>query len=254
MCQRLDNFLGPSYKSRMLFWEYVDSGEKEVKTKSRVQATVSKVHELFRKKLGYVDQSDVKATVQGLTAEMDPKWYQNQLKFLIESAVSSCHANYNLDSSVAKREAFTEFHNQLLVELLEKSKNYRKYKMKKKRGFPSPAPKSDSRRSHKRHKSSPARHRVEREYGYPTKEGLTCPGRKNLAAFLRRTTKRMTCQFCGKRNKNSYFCVACGGYFCLKAPENITDPLSQPQRNFRIDGPFCWHRYHGYSTFAECSK
>ena len=110
MCWRLDNFLGPSHKSRMLFWDYIDNGEKDVKTKARVWATVAKVHQLFRKKLGYVDQSDVKATVQRLTGETDPKWYQNQLKFLIESVVSSCHSNYNLDPSVEKREAFTEFH------------------------------------------------------------------------------------------------------------------------------------------------
>ena len=150
--------------------------------------------------------------MQGLTSESDPKWHQNQLKFLIESAVSSCHGNYNLDPNVEKREMFTEFHNKLLVELLEKSKDYRKYRVKKKRNLQMPSPKPDSPLCNKKPRPSPARHRKKYKLGSASKVGLTCPGRSNLAAYLRKTSLRRRCNFCSKRNNKTYTCRSCGGF------------------------------------------
>lgn len=189
--------------------------------------------------------------MQGLTSESDPKWHQNQLKFLIESAVSSCHGNYNLDPNVEKREMFTEFHNKLLVELLEKSKDYRKYRVKKKRNLQMPSPKPDSPLCNKKPRPSPARHRKKYKLGSASKVGLTCPGRSNLAAYLRKTSLRRRCNFCSKRNNKTYTCRSCGGFFCMEPPENLIDPFCELQKNFRKDGPFCWHRYHGFTTWAE---
>ena len=90
-----------------------------MKAISWITTTVAMVHDIFRYKLGYVDESDVKATVMGLTQEMSAKWHENQLKFLIESTISGCHGNYNLDKGVDNPEFFTEFHNKLIVELQE---------------------------------------------------------------------------------------------------------------------------------------
>ena len=69
MCWRLDNFLGPSYIAKMTFWDYIAGGKSDVKLKKFVLNPVAKVHEIFRKYMGPVDQVDVKAHVMGITRE-----------------------------------------------------------------------------------------------------------------------------------------------------------------------------------------
>ena len=231
----------------MEFWDYVESdGKKDVETKEKVVEVCAKVHSMYRKKLGAVDQADVKATVQGLTAESDPKWYQNQLKFLVESAVSSCNSNYNLDETVTIPEPFTEFHNMLLSELNEKSKDYRKYntrkrQLQKQQTTPRPL---------KKQKFSPMRHRLAHQFGNASRAGVTCPGRDNLAAYIRKSSDRRRCQFCGKRSRSMYQCIGCNSFFCMEAPTHIDNPKSDSPRAFRRDGPFCWHLIHGFSTWS----
>ena len=252
MCQRLDNFLGPSKTTTMSFQDYEDlSGRKDVKTKSWITTSVAKVHHVFRMKLGFVDQSDVKATVMGLTQELSAKWHENQLKFLIESTISSVHGNYNLDKGVEVQEFFTEFHNQLLVELAETSKNYRKYNTtsggQKKRRLIQP----EEPRSHKKPKQSARRHRQKLSYGVPSEAGLRCPGRKNLKAHLRKTTKRVRCHFCGKK-RIVFKCLACGEVFCMEAPVDLPNPASATGKCFRQDGPFCWLLIHGFLSWGDC--
>ena len=202
-------------------------------------------------KLGFVDQSDVKATVMGLTQELSAKWHENQLKFLIESTISSVHGNYNLDKGVEVQERFTEFHNQLLAELAEMSTNYGKYNTtsggQKKRPLMQP----EEPRSHKKRKQSPRRHRQELSYGVPSEAGLRCPGRKNLKAHLRKTTKRIRCKFCG-RKRIVYKCLACGEVFCMEAPIDVPNPASATGKCFRKDGPFCWLLIHGFLSWADC--
>ena len=129
ICYRLDNFLGPAHQKKMRFWDYKADGKSDVKGKSWVSTMVAKSHQLFRKNLGYVDQSDVKAAIMGLTTELTPKWYQKQFAYLCESAVSSAHSNYNLDPAIQKPEFFTDYHDKFLRELIEMSKNYRTYKI-----------------------------------------------------------------------------------------------------------------------------
>ena len=70
-----------------------------------VERTVAKVHKIFRKNMGFVDQSDAKATVMALTSEITPKWYTKQLAFLEETAVSNAHCNYNLDAASRSQDA-----------------------------------------------------------------------------------------------------------------------------------------------------
>ena len=54
----------------MKFWEYDESvASGDVKSKRWTNRLVAKVHEVFRTKLGFVDQADVKATVMALTSE-----------------------------------------------------------------------------------------------------------------------------------------------------------------------------------------
>ena len=238
----------------MDFWEYSE-GLADVKSKPRVRNLCALVHKLFRQNLGFVDQGDVKATVMKITAEQTPKWHQNQIRFLIESTISACHGNYNLDSSTGKPEFFTKFYNNLMVELLEASKSYRRYKCfprtpDKKRMFQKG---SQGGSSHKKQKITPVQHQKGHTYGRATMAGKTCTARGNLAACIRKVKERRKCKFCGKRSVDLYHCNACGEYFCLKSPTQLIIPGSNPPRHFRIDGPFCWHLVHGYSNWNECA-
>ena len=56
----------------MKFWDYVErSGHKpDIKAKSIMSANVAEVHQLFRNRMGAVDQDSVKSRVQGLTREL----------------------------------------------------------------------------------------------------------------------------------------------------------------------------------------
>ena len=197
--------------------------------------------------MGAVDQSDVKATVMGLTSEVTPKWYDKQLAFLEESAVSNAHSNYNLDViQPCKPETFTDWHDELLVELVEMSKSYRKNELtasgiKRKRSSGLGQTQVTPRQ---------VRRRKARVYGKASKEGLECRGRKNLMAFIRQKTTRQQCRFCGMK-RLVYWCTACGEVFCMSAPVGLIIPGSQPPRKFRKDGPFCAHRIHGYTNWLE---
>ena len=164
----------------MDFWQYSE-GVADVKSKPRVRSLVASVHKLFRQNLGFVDQGDVKATVMKITAEQTPKWHQNQICFLIESTISACHGNYNLDSSTDKPEFFTEFYNNFLAELLMASKNYRRYKTSPSTPDIKRKLKTDpqSGSSHKKKKMPTVRHRIALTYGRATMAGLTCTGRGN---------------------------------------------------------------------------
>ena len=185
----------------------------------------------------------------GLTQEMSAKWHENQLKFLIESTISSCHGNYNLDKSVDNPEFFTEFHNKLIVELQEMSKSYRKYNTasggQKKRGLST----LELHRIHKKPKSTPRRRRKKLVFGTATEAGVKCPGRTNLKKYLRKTSKNIQCTFCG-RKRLVYECLACGEVFCMEAPLNLIN--TNTGKSFRRDGPFCWLLVHGFFSWGDC--
>ena len=229
----------------------MDDGTSDVNKKSWVTTAVASAHYIFRMYMGAVDQSDVKATVMGLTAEITPKWYKKQLAFCIETAVSSSHSNFNLDKSVDKAEYFIDFHDELLKELLNESKDYRKYKLKKLvRNRDSPI-----QRSHKKKRPMPKiRHREKILFGIASEQGLTCPGRQALAVYLRVCEGRGRCQFCGLRSRKIWKCTACDGKFCIEAPKDLIIPGSDPERKFRANGCSCWLRFHGYDTFSAIKK
>ena len=141
--------------------------------------------------MGTVDQSDAKSHIMKLSAERVEAWHQKQLAFLIETAISWAHGNYNLDASVTNRESFSEFYYKLMVELQDMSPNLRVYKnpglMSGKKRTRAEVPQSVVRspevRSHKK-KTTPQRGRKIQK-GVATAAGLNCYGRKNLAKYLR---------------------------------------------------------------------
>ena len=101
----------------MQFWEYKDTGESEVKEKGLFERRVPIAHYLYRNFLGAVDQRDVKSHVMAITRERVAHWYQKQLRFAVECAISAAHSNYNLDPTVTP-EFFKEWYNQFVEELL----------------------------------------------------------------------------------------------------------------------------------------
>ena len=168
------------------------------------------------------------------------------MTFLIESAISSCHGNYNLDPLVDKKEGFTEWYSQFPKELLEMSPSYRKYKTVNrtpKRKLQRATGNSDSKKKRKL-----TRHRNVLQYGHPTKNGLACHGRHNLAKYLRKPRGVLTCKFCGKKRKVSR-CSACNEVFCMEAPVHLTKPGVEPPRKFRENGPVCWQLVHGFESW-----
>ena len=232
-----------------------------MKKKVWVSNPVALVHHLFRNGLGAVDQRDVKSYVMSLTREAVTKWHQKQIKFLVETAVAGAHSNYNIDPSTTA-EPFTKWHTKFVTELLQLSKNYRKYKVQ------SSVESKDSpvirhKRPHtKRTPSKRTRKRKKLVYGNPTRAGLLCYGRTNLSAYLdveplegteknrRPVGKRIKCGFCG-RDRVLHRCSACKEVFCMLAPYDLYIPGSNPPRKFPSKGLCCWQRIHGYETKRE---
>ena len=117
--------------------------------------------------------------------------------------------------------------------------------------------------SHKKRKPPKRMHRKKiNPYGTATMEGLSCPARKNLAVFLRFNAKegtgaakkpspvRRKCAFCGKE-RTFHSCAGCKQFFCMSPPVYLTIPLSDPPKKFPKNGPFCWHRLHGFDNFSK---
>ena len=104
------------------------------------------------------------------------------------------------------------------------------------------------------------RNRISSTYGHATDAGLNCPVLHAIGAYLRfyltdesrhgkkPVARRLPCKFCGKQGIK-YRCVGCNDVFCMAPPTQLIIPGSDPPRKFRHDGPFCWHRVHGISTW-----
>ena len=259
----------------MNFWDYEESsGESNVKSKKWIFVpNVPLVHNIFRKFMGHVDQADVKAHVMGLTKLMSREWHDKQLYHLIECSVISSHANYNLDPhQKITPEFFTEWHNKLIGELIEKSSNYRKYravsgvKRSRESRYPSPgSARKKIRFSHKKKTPTRSYKSKMRVLGTATERGLRCPMRDRLGVALRLAPKKGTekndrpsarrkvCQFCGRKT-TMYVCRGCDQSFCMFPPTNLTIPGSVPPRKFAANGLFCWQLLHGFTSWADFEK
>ena len=108
-------------------------------------------------------------------------------------------------------------------------------------------------RKHRKIVQSPKqRHGEQKQYGVSTSAGLACYGKSNLAAHLRTFSKRRQCGFCGKRRRTGlYQCRACKEVFCMEPPSKLEIPGSNSPRVFPKNGPFCFHRIHGFSRWAD---
>ena len=252
----------------MHFWDYIEDANNpnaDVKSKEYSARMVAASHYVYRNFMGSVDQSDVKSVVMGLCTERVSAWHRKQLPYLIEAAIIWAHANYNLDASTTKPEFFTEWHNQFICELLEMSPNLRKYNLQGK----TPVKKrklilqeEQLSRSHKKKRQVKKQKARGRKLGLPTKAGITCYGRQNLAKYLRFYPKsgteknfrprgqRLKCDFCG-RDRIMHKCLACGEVFCMAPPHNLLIPESDPPQKFASNGLFCWHLVHGYGSWNE---
>ena len=233
----------------MKFQDYVEKpGHKsDNKAKTIVEASVAKVHKIFRLQMGAVDQDSVKARVQGVTREMTRVWPQKQLAHIVECAVSAAHCNYNIDDYDA--EYFTEQHDNFLDELSESAKNYRKRGPLKMKEELKPPKKKQRCRTPQRNRS------VTNVHGTRTQKGISCPAIGNLAAALRfspvegtgkdvRPAKqRRKCAFCGFA-RTSFMCCGCGQRYCMRPPTWLENP-GTPGKKFRVNGPSCWQLDHG---------
>ena len=212
--------------------------------------------------MGSVDQADVKAYVLNLTRQAVRKWHRKQLLFCIEAAVINSFGNFNLDPC-CKVQDFSDWYKDFITELLDMSKDYRSYKSSQKRS----RSQGSLVQRNRRERETPKRLRRSKilPYGTPTKAGINCIARDNLAAFLRFTPKvgsaaqkrpiasRRKCSFCGnKTTLNS--CSGCNQAFCMAPPTHLIIPESNPPRKYPSNGPYCWHRVHGFSTFGEMTK
>lgn len=269
ICWRLDNFIG-NRLTEMGFWDYEDTAKSDAKEKKWKKNNVAQVHDIFRKYMGAVDQSDVKAYVMGISHEYTPHWYEKQLAFLVETSICNAFANFNLDSGIEERESFTEFYDLLARDLLDESPNYRAYSTPIKRKLEEREEVELSRSNIKRVKRSHQKKSPVTQYrtsvpGTATEKGLSCPARQSLLGALKFSPKewnfsssrgfqpkasRIICAFCG--NKTTTFrCAGCDQAFCMRPPVNIFDPESNPPRRFRRDGLLCWQRLHGFKKWSE---
>ena len=216
-CQRLDNFLGPMYRAKMKFQNYIEEpGHRaDNKAKSIVEASIAKVHKIFRLRMGAVDQDSVKAKVQGVSREMAMVWSQKQLAHIVECAVSAAHCSYNIDDYDV--EYFTDQHDNFLDELEANAKNYRKRVISQTKLV---FEESESPRKRLRKSFTPKKKRsVINMPGTRTSRGISCPAiGPNLAAAFRFSPvegtgkspkpkmRRQKCAFCG-RPKTTFMCV-----------------------------------------------
>ena len=192
----------------MKFQDYIEEpGHKaDNKAKSIVEASIAKVHQIFRLRMGAVDQDSVKARVQGVSREMTMVWSQKQLAHLVECAVSAAHCNYNIDDYDA--EYFTNQHDNFLDELGANAKNYRKRVIPPMKlafeGLVTPGKRL-------RKSFTPKKRSVSNMPGTRTSGGISCPAiGPNLAAAFRFSPvegtgkspkpkmRRQKCAFCGK--------------------------------------------------------
>ena len=225
--------------------------------------------------MGSVDQSDSKSFVMGLCRERVAKWGHKQLAYLVEAAIICSNGNFNLEPRF-NPQFFTDYHNDLISEFIDLSKNYRTYKSsatpskkgsfatpaKKRKREASPSSSTKLRRSHKAkdRSATPKRRRRNIEPGTVSEVGLTCRARDDLMAHSRFVPvqgtennpkpQRIQCAFCGKK-RTFYKCRLCQAHLCMRPPNHITIPNTDPPQRFRSNGVWCFHLWHGFTKWSE---
>ena len=93
--------------------------------KQRKEVLTSGAHRSFRKNIGNNDQSDAKRSILGLSAMHYRRWPKHILAKTMEDATINAYLNYLLDPN-CPTEPLTVFKYNLVQELIDSGKNFRK--------------------------------------------------------------------------------------------------------------------------------
>ena len=198
--------------------------------KEKVSVKTTLAHKYFRKKMGFNDQSDSKRSRIGLSAKYFKRQPQKLVAKTLEDAVINAYCNYLLDPGCLD-ESWPTFVYNLVQEFIDSGANMRerrkepnKFKSIHDRGIKRPRADSDLVRN----------------------RGLNCPGANMFEKLKEVPTSSRTrqCAFCERRHA-SHKCRACNMHLCVKTPKPNNG------RTYSSNGPCCFLRYHGISSFPK---
>ena len=206
------------------------------KSGKKVQSDVetSPAQWVFRKKMGFNDQSDQKRAKIGLSGKYYKQWPKHLIAKTIEDAIINGFNNYLLDPN-CPIESFPVYLHYLVEELLESGENLRV------RDNKVGSDNVEFKRSHRKRK----RFRPGTEASLLV--GGRCLGGKSIGSIrlLPPSSRSKRCAFCG-REKAQYKCRSCVSHLCMKTPQKDDSGKQYPQ-----NGPCCYLRYHGISNFPR---
>ena len=223
---RVSNFYGAIPTGSLLITET----EKGTGRKVKKEVKTSEAHCVFRKKMGFNDQSDAKRSILRLSSKQYRRWPQKLLAKTLEDALINAYLNSLLDKS-CEVEPWTTWVFNLVSELLEAGKNMRMRKMKpvgrfrilhRKIASKRPRPGSDA----------------------VLKVGEKCPAGLETVRHLSVSQRSKRCAFCG-RSKAAFRCRSCRMHLCMQRPKHNVG------RKFRRNGPSCFLRFHGISKYPR---
>ena len=190
----------------------------------------SSAHRSFRLNMGFNDGSDRLRSTIGLSERYYRSWPKHLVAKTLEDGIINAYGNYLLDPN-CDVEPFVVFMIQLIDELLTSGKDLRtrdmgvSFRRSYGGGSKRPVPGSDA----------------------ALRMGENCNGGQCIASIVHLPKKQRTkkCQFCSRQHAQ-YKCRSCKAHLCMIRPKDTDAGLS-----FRANGPCCYLRYHGISTFPR---
>ena len=207
--------------------------------KQRKEVRTSGAHRSFRKNMGNNDQSDAKRSILGLSAMQYRRWPKHILAKTMEDATINAYLNYLLDPN-CPTEPWTVFIVNLVQELLDSGKNFRKRLLPKTllRGQELEYKRSSQRKGKKRYKAgSDSMLKI----GEKCKGGAFSINVKKLA----KSSRTQQCGFCG-RKKAMFKCRSCTTHLCWDTPRTNSSGIKFP-----ANGPPCFLRFHGVQKYPR---
>ena len=225
---RLSNFHAANPASELM----ITVREKDTGKKVKKEVSTSSAHHVFRKKMGFNDQSDAKRSLLKLSSKHYRRWPQKLLAKTLEDAIINAYLNSLLDPSCEIEPWPRQVFN-LITELLEAGANMRTRRKKRMRPF-------------RRHHRSMSSKRPRPGSDEMLEVGANCSGGSHIGSvrklLLLQRTKQ--CAFCG-RSKAAFKCRSCKMHLCFQIPSDIAGI------KFRSNGPCCFQRFHGLSKFPR---
>ena len=203
----------------------------DVGKKVSVVKQTSEAHKTFRLKMGFNDGSDRMRQMIGLSGRYYRSWPKHIVAKTLEDAIINAYGNYLLDPSCPV-EPFTTFLYQVVQEFLDSGKNLRQksvnqgsYKRSYMQRLKRPRPGSDA----------------------ALQRGAKCRGGRDIGSFRIVDPKDRTkkCAFCG-RQKAMWMCRSCNAHLCIARPKP-----TKFGKQFPLNGPTCYQRYHGMNVFPR---